>query len=150
MIRVTTYLVAIGAIVLAGCGTETKTDLPAPSKPALTFNAGVNRLHELRDSVKAAFDAGDPHACDGALHEAADILSALPQIAFDEGTLGAEGVATVQTSSKNLFDQFMKIHHGFHGDEEAAAPDESQPNAYDAVASQMDTALAALKGLVAE
>lgn len=106
--------------------------------------SGVAQLVKIRDSIKAAFDAGTPHECDGALHEASEILLVLPEVATDEG-MSAEQLEIVTTNSKKMFDQFMEIHEGFH-----SHGTDSEPNAasYDNVAADVNAALEALAATV--
>lgn len=130
-----------------GCGSGATTDpeVASPNVFALESVAvGVAQLKALNASIKAAFDAGTPHECDGALHEASEIVNALPQAATDEG-FTAEGVETVSKNAKNLFDHYMKIHEGFHGGGE----DTSETNSYESVADGIDAAIAELEGVKA-
>lgn len=147
--RIMAALIGLTLLTL-GCSQSSTVSTPPPEphshRPA-SLADGVATLHGLRDSVKAAFDAGKPNECDGALHEAAEILSVLPEVAKDEGKLAEDGLETVKTASKDLFDQFMKIHEGFHGHEEQPKSGEGEPNAYDAVADNINAALDQLSSL---
>ena len=94
----------VGLIASLGCGSNPATEPDVPSPEVFTLEsveAGVNKLKELNATIKAAFDAGTPHESDGALHEAAAIVNALPQTATDEG-ITAEGLQTVTENSKAL------------------------------------------------
>ena len=123
-----------------GCGQPPSTSAGsgAKARPA-TVAESVAELQQLRDQIKAAFDAGTPHDCDGALHDAADILSALPKLALDEGALDEGAMETLKTASTTLFDQLMKIHEGFHGP--TAADDGSDENVYEQLSEDINGAL---------
>lgn len=107
-----------------------------------SYSAALAQIKHARDEVKAAFDAGDPHACDEALHQVAEVLDVLPEVAA-ETDLPKEDWQVVKEQSKLLFDEFMKIHHGFHGDgkEEGAS--------FDSVAESINAAIDALEEKVA-
>ena len=107
-----------------------------------SLSVGIAQIKGYRDEVKAAFDAGKPSDCDGALHDVAHVLDALPS-AGDVASMSAEDQEVVKTASKELFGLFMKIHDGFHGEANV------ETNAYDAVAADMDKAIETLSSKVA-
>ena len=134
----------VALIFLAGCNqAPPATPIVVESNRPASVAEGVATLSSLRDTIKAAFDAGTPHECDDALHEAADIVTQLASVAGDEG-MRQESMTVVETESKNLFQQFMKIHEGFHAEGEAT----TEGNAYDSVADAITTSLEALQGAV--
>ena len=132
-------------VVSVGCA---PAPAPAPKVKALAVadvSAGLSRLTELRDAIKAAFDAGTPHECDGALHEASDILNDLPAVAANQG-LDEEAQGKVKSASAKLFEALMVIHEGFHGHGGATADE----NAYEGVAEDIEAGLQALAEIVGE
>jgi hypothetical protein len=100
-----------------------------------TYAAALVKLGEYRDSVRNAFAAGTPVACDSALHEVGRVLTALPKLAEQEG-MSDENVAQVKTAVSVLRTQFDKIHESFHGQGKGAS--------YDDVAGEMETAISGL------
>ena len=112
------------------------------SHHAESYTAALASIKQARDEVKQAFDAGEPHQCDEALHQVAELLLGLPEIAA-ETDLPKEDWQVVKEQSKVLFDAFMKIHDGFHGDEK-------QPGAsYESVAETVNGAIEALESKIA-
>jgi len=105
-----------------------------------SYTAALKQIRSARDDVKAAFDAGTPKACDEALHVLAEVLVALPEVAA-ETDLPKEDWQVVKDQSKSLFDQFMKIHNGFHGDGEPGA-------SFDSVETEVDAAIEILESKV--
>lgn len=145
MLKIQLSWLLLCAFVLAGCSQPAP---PAPVKPAIepvvsSFADGVTKLVSIRDEVKAAFDSGNPHDCDGAIHTAAEILHVLPNIAMDEGQLDGEAMETVKTASKQLFDQYMKLHHGFHGEHKH----EEEEAGYAAVSDSIEEAMTKLQSV---
>ena len=132
-------LVLVVIAIFVGCSAK-----PEPTAPAAvgfqleSVAAGITKLKELNGTIKAAFDAGTPHECDGALHEAAEIVQALSTQA---GTEEFSDQKTVDENAKALFDAYMAIHEGFHGHGGA----ETETTAYDTVAEKIDSAIAALE-----
>jgi|GEM_PF-5462154 len=140
-------LLLLFVTILAGC---TQTAPPAPAKTKAkpivsSFHEGVTRLGSIRDEVKTAFESGNPHDCDGAIHTAAKILDALPSIAMDEGQLDGEAMETVKTASKQLFEQYMTLHHGFHGE---ADKHDAEETGYASVSDSIEDAMTKLNSVV--
>ena len=106
-----------------------------------SYTAALASIKHARDEVKAAFDAGTPNACDDALHEVAEVLDVLPDVAA-ETSLPKEDWQVVKDQSKLLFDQFMKIHNGFHGDSNKGA-------SFDSVSEEINKAIGVLESKVA-
>ena len=104
----------IGLLGLLGCTNEVPTKTAMPAAVAVSFVDGVAKLEDAKDEIKSAFEAGTPHECDGALHTAADIVKALPELAISEGRFNGEQMKTVDTASGELFKQFALLHEGFH------------------------------------
>ena len=142
-------LTLFASLLLSGCGPA-----PAPGPPIevrtgpTSVAEGVARLGELRDTIKSAFDAGTPHECDDALHEAFDITTSMPGLAQNEG-FTAEALASVKSGTEKLAAQLMKIHDGFHdhGDAKEAHVDESEGNVYESVADDINEALESLASI---
>lgn len=146
---ITCFLLAV-VVAAWGCSPKSvatpESDLK-PNGPQLeSIAAGVAKLKTLNGTIKAAFDAGTPHECDGALHEAAEIVKVLSTTANDEG-LTAAGLETVNTNAKVLFDSFMQIHEGFHshGEDHDHEVEDAEKNAYEQVADSISEALTALE-----
>lgn len=139
-------------VAAMGCSAKTASTSDSDLKPAAfklaSVSEGVGKLKELNGTIKAAFDAGTPHECDSALHEAAQIVNALSTAARDEG-LTAAGLETVDTNAKALFDNFMQIHEGFHahGDDHDHdhEGEDAEKNVYEQVADGINEALTALE-----
>jgi hypothetical protein len=106
-----------------------------------SYTAALAQIKHARDEVKAAFDAGTPTECDDALHEVAKVLDVLPEVAA-ETDLPKEDWQVVNDQSQHLFDQFMKIHDGFHGDGKQGA-------SFDSVAEEINKAIETLESKVA-
>ena len=109
-------------------------------RPA-SYAAAIDQIRHARDEVKAAFDAGTPHACDDALHEVAEVLDILPVVAA-ETDLPKEEWQVVKDQSKALFGHFMKIHDGFHGES-------SKGVSFDSVGSDIDEVIEVLASKIA-
>lgn len=129
--------------LLVGCSPEQETTKEPASqedhRPA-SVAEGVAGLQKARDTIKAAFEAGTPHDCDMALHEAANIVSSLEEVAKEEG-LSTEAVETVKTSCKELYGHLSTIHDGFHGGGEL------DNDSYGKVAEGIDAAITSLSEL---
>lgn len=164
-------LLGVSSLLLLGCTSRTSSPSKTVKAPVVAnFAEGVSKLEELRDEIRTAFEAGTPHDCDEALHTAADILSALPELAMEETKFTADQLITVETASKSLFQQLAALHEGFHtassheghdhtdehghdhaeehgdhdhGDEH----DHEHENGYTAVSAAIDTAISQLKSL---
>ena len=106
-----------------------------------SYQAALAEIKHARDDVKAAFDAGTPDARDDALHVVSEVLEVLPEVAA-ETDLPKEDWQVVKEKSKVLFDQFMKIHDGFHGGN-------AQGVTFDTVADEINAAIAVLESKVA-
>ena len=106
-----------------------------------SYVAALNQIKHARDEVKAAFDAGTPKECDDALHILAEVLDVLPEVAA-ETDLPKEDWQIVKDQSKHLFDQFMKIHDGFHGSGAEGA-------SFDSVAEEINKAIETLESKIA-
>ena len=106
-----------------------------------SYTAALDQIKHARDEVKAAFDAGTPNGCDDALHVVAEVLDVLPEVAA-ETDLSKEDWQVVKDQSQHLFDQFMKIHDGFHGDGKEGA-------SFDSVAEEINKAIETLESKVA-
>jgi len=106
-----------------------------------SYSAALAQIKHARDDIKAAFDAGTPNACDDALHEVSEVLDVLPEVAA-ETDLPKEDWQVVKDQSKHLFDQFMKIHDGFHGESKQGAT-------FDSVADEINKAIEVLESKVA-
>jgi len=137
------------AALASGCG--------SPSQPAANSGGSATESHDhahdhaapasLADAVaqikthlttvKDAFAAGKPDDCDDALHELAEILEQVPDVAAKEKLPEAD-VAAIKTASSALMDALMKIHDGFH---DANA----KGSTYDDVKSVLEEQLAALE-----
>ena len=122
-----------------GCGSpaaQTDTPVTESQAPKIDFATAVQKLAEHTQTVKDAFAAGTPETCDGAVHEAAHLLEAIPGLVssmeFTEEAQQAIGEATTK-----LKDGFTKIHEGFHGGE--------QTTVYDDVAPDLEAGLATLQ-----
>lgn len=144
-IRLVGSLLLLSLVVTVGCSQSAPAPAPKPiaTKPLISgFSDGVAKLGPLRDEIKAAFDGGNPQECDGAVHTAMEILQVLPSMAMDEGQLDNEAMETVKTSTKQIFDGLMKLHHGFHVDSH-----EGEKTGYEAVAESMDQAITQLESV---
>ena len=106
-----------------------------------SYTAAVAEIKRVRDEVKAAFDANTPKACDDALHVVVEVLEVLPETAA-ETDLPKEDWQVVKDQAKILFDQFMKVHDGFHGEE-------AQGASFDSVAEEIDKAIEVLESKIA-
>lgn len=106
-----------------------------------SYAAALDQIKHARDEVKSAFDAGTPHECDNALHVLAEVLPVLPEVAA-ETDMGKEDWQVVKEQSKVVFDQFMGIHDGFHGDGQQGA-------SFDSVAEPINAAIAVLESKIA-
>ena len=147
--RTIAWFLFTATILSVGCSAKPAATSDSDLKPIAlklaSISEGVTKLQELNGTIKAAFDAGTPHECDGALHEAVEIVNALSTTARDEG-LSADGLETVNTNAKMLFDSFMQIHEGFHshGDDHSHESEGTEKNAYEQVADSITEALTAL------
>lgn len=133
-------LAMLGLACLFGCTQPATEKTESDDRPA-SYAAGITQLKELQSDIKSAFDNGTPNECDGALHVAAKLLPSLGEVAADDG-MAAEDVETVKAKSKELFDQLMKIHEGFHGGEEDAIT-----TAYESVSTGIDESVDALAAI---
>lgn len=147
------FLLVTSLVVLIAVGcTETSTSSTTSSpeeehhhhdhghRPK-SYNAALTQIKHARDEVKAAFDAGTPNACDDALHEVSEVLDVLPEVAA-ETDLPKEDWQVVKDQSKILFEQFTKIHDGFHGGDKQGA-------SFDSVADEINKAIEVLESKVA-
>ena len=107
-----------------------------------SYVAALDQIKHARDEIKAAFDAGTPNECDNALHEVAEVLEALPEVAA-ETDLPKEDWQVVKDQSRHLFDQFMRIHDGFHGESS------SEGTSFDSVADEINTSIETLESKIA-
>ena len=107
-----------------------------------SYSAALASIKHARDEVKAAFDAGTPKACDEALHEVAEVLDVLPEVAA-ETDLPKNDWQVVKNQSTVLFDQFMQIHNGFHGDGKQGASFDSVEEEINKAIDVLDSKLAA-------
>ena len=149
--RTTCFVLLLGLACLLGVGcTDSSTATKSGGeeehhhhdhghRPA-SYNAALAQIKHARDEVKAAFDAGTPNECDDALHDVAEVLGVLPEVAA-ETDLPKEDWQVVKDQSKVLFDQFMKIHDGFHGDS-------SQGASFESVAAEINAAIEVLESKV--
>lgn len=103
---------------------------------------GVAQIKTHLKSVEDAFANNKPQECDDALHELAEILDVLPQVAADSD-LPKESWEEVKKASGGLFDALMKIHEGFHGEN-------AQGATYSDVKSAIDENLAVLESKASE
>ena len=106
-----------------------------------SYTAALHQIEDACKEIKAAFDAGTPQECDEALHVVSEVLDVLPEVAA-ETDMPKDDWQIVKDQSQHLFDQFMKIHDGFHGDGKEGV-------SYDSVAGEIDTALEALQSKIA-
>lgn len=107
-----------------------------------SYVSAIHQIKQARDEIKAAFDAGTPNECDNALHEVAEVLDVLPEVAA-ETDLPKEEWQIVKDQSKHLFDQFMKIHDGFHGG------GSGEQTSFDSVADAINTSIETLESKIA-
>ena len=105
--------------------------------------AGPTSLGEAVDAVAAhavtikdAFAAGTPEACHDAMHEVGNILSKLPDLAA-KTDLSEEDQAAVRSAGDAVFEGFMQLDDGLHGNEDAPG--------YDEVADEIEAGIATLR-----
>lgn len=98
---------------------------------------GVAQIKTHVKTVEEAFANNKPQECDDALHELAEILEVLPDVAA-ESDMPKESWEEVKKASAGLFDAMMKIHEGFHGEDAKGA-------SYNDVKTAIDENLAVLE-----
>lgn len=94
----------------------------------------VEQLAEIQQEIGSAIEAGDTEAAHGPLHEVAELLEAVPDIAA-ETELPKEQWKAVKAASDRLFAAYAVIDKAFHtedGDKQAA---------YEQVADELSEAL---------
>jgi hypothetical protein len=159
-IAVPASLILVLALTLAGC-TESAT-APTAGKPGpaagaagpqhdhaadhdhdhalpADLPAGIAALKEHHQEIKAAFAAGDAEKAHDPLHHVGELLEALPELGRTAG-LSAEQLATLTKSVDQMLAAYGQVDEAMHA---GTAPD------YDAVAAELDAALAAIEGLAA-
>lgn len=137
------WWLALCVTLACGCSGNQVVEEPIvvaePAGPA-NLTEAVDHLREHCGTIKAAFDAGTPHECDSALHQAAKVVQQLGTLAGEQGR-SAETIESINAEGKKLFEQFMLIHEGFHGDGELG-------HSYEDVEEPINSALAALQATV--
>ena len=134
----------ISLVVLSGCNgdkpkpeAENHEEHGAEDMPE-SFSAAVAELKEHAPEIKDAFEAGDPHDADAAVHHVGDILKAMPEL-IDSSDLTDEQKAQAKEAREALFDQYTKLDDMIHGlDTETK---------YEDVEGKIDEALAKLIAL---
>ncbi len=117
-------------------GTATEAHAHVHAAPANLADA-VTQIKTHLTTVKDAFAAGKPDDCDDALHELAEILEQVPDVAAKDKLPEAD-VAAIKTASSALMDALMKIHDGFHDAD-------AKGSTYDDVKSVLEEQLGALE-----
>lgn len=123
--------------LIIGCGAPATTPAPksdghshASHAAPKTLGEAVHELEEMRDSVKSAFEAGNPESAHGALHGVGAVLTAAEKLV--ETGAHADHRAEAAAAVEGLFEAFGKLDDSLHS---------NKPIAYSEVEEQIDSAM---------
>lgn len=140
-------LLVFSLLAISGCGPGTQgeeTDAEAHGhhhdhdhehghRPD-SLHEAVEHLTEIQKEIRSALESSDAEAAHEPLHEVAELLKAVPDIAA-ETDLPKEHWEAVKTASDRLFDAYAVIDKAFH------AKDGDKQAAYEQVAGELTKAL---------
>ena len=103
-----------------------------------TYAEAVEKVEELRNSIRDSLAAKDNDKADVAVHAIGHVLEALPKLA-EEASLADAEKGEVKAASEKLLDEFGKIDEELHGE---------KPSTYSERSEQIDAAVEQLHKLV--
>lgn len=81
-----------------------------------SLKEGFQKLSDMYQVIKAAFEKNDPDAAHGELHEIGHLLEEdLPALLQSDGQLSAEAKEKLKATFTKLFDAFFKLDDQLHG-----------------------------------
>ena len=90
----------------------------------MTFEAAVEKLVSMGDTIKQGFASGDTGAAHGPLHQVGHVLETISKLA-DAEDLSSEQLLAVKAATEKLFDAYGNIDKTMHGGEGSTYEDEA-------------------------